>query len=193
MRYSLVVAALVAAVLGSRPEATMRLFYKPEYAVGAPALSALLLGYVCFSLFIIAGTIINGSGRTLPTTVVGFGTLAATVAAQWIGIRMALETGADPLRVAAIATAATMGLGLLLSGIYLWRTFGAFLPARTVLRVALAYAAAGVVGWAWTRVGLAPGKLGTLASCAAGGITYLVVCWATGELNRSELNQLRRA
>ena len=64
------------AVLAARPEATMRLFYKPEYAVGAHALSALVLGYVFFSLFNIAGTIINGSGRTLPTTVIGVVTLA---------------------------------------------------------------------------------------------------------------------
>ena len=94
----------------------MRLFYKPEYAIGAHALSALVLGYVCFSLFIIAGTIINGSGRTLPTTIIGVVTLAATVAAEWIGIRVALETGADPLFVAAVTTAATMTLGLVSVG-----------------------------------------------------------------------------
>src|SRR5262249_54848015 len=84
MRYPLVVAALIAAVLAARPEATMRLFYKPEYAVGAGALAALVAGYVAFSLFNIAGTIINGSGRTLPTTVIGVITLTTTVAAEWI-------------------------------------------------------------------------------------------------------------
>ncbi|MDB4971587.1 MAG: virulence factor family protein [Myxococcales bacterium] len=191
MRYSLVVAALFAAVLAARPEATMRLFYKPEYAVGARALSALVLGYVCFSLFNIAGTIINGAGRTLPTTIIGVVTLAATVAAEWIGIRIALETGSDPLFVAAATTAATMGLGVLLSGAYLYRTFRAFMPALTLVRVALAYAAALATGWAWTRAGILPGKVGTLVSCAAVGIVYLVVCVVTGELRPSELKRLR--
>ena len=125
MRYSLVAAALFAAVLASRPDAVMRLFYKPEYAIGAHALAALVLGYVAFSLFNIAGTIINGSGRTLPTTVIGVVTLAATVAAEWIGIRVALETarrsavhgggddgGDDDARPDLVAA-------------YLWRAFGA--------------------------------------------------------------------
>ena len=145
------VAALIAAVLAARPDATMRLFYKPEYAIGAHALSALVLGYVCFSLFIIAGTIINGSGRTLPTTIIGVVTLAATVAAEWIGIRVALETGADPLFVAAVTTAATMTLGLVLVGglpvAHVRR--GAAAAVRRWVRVAAAYAAALATGWAW--------------------------------------------
>ncbi len=192
MRYSLVAAALFAAVIAARPEATMRLFYKPEYSVGSHALGALVLGYVFFSLFNIAGTIINGSGRTWPTTVIGVVTLAATVAAEWIGIRVALQTGHDPLFVAAVATAATMGLGVLLSGAYLWRTFGAALPPLTVVRVAAAYAAALGAGWAWNRAGILPGKVGTLVSSSAIGVVFLVVCVVTGELRPSELGRLRK-
>jgi O-antigen/teichoic acid export membrane protein len=191
MRYSLVVAAGMAAALAARPEATMRLFYKPEYAVGTQALSALVLGYVCFSLFNIAGTIINGSGRTLPTTIIGLITLATTVVAEWIGIRVALERAEDPLFVAAAITAATMGLGVVLSGAYLYRTFHAFMPALSLVRVAAAYAAARAVGWAWTHSGFMPGKIGTLASCAVCGLVYLAVCLATGELRPSELKRLR--
>ena len=192
MRYSLVASALMAAVLASRTDAIMHLFYKPEYAIGARALSALVLGYVAFSLFNIAGTIINGSGRTLPTTIIGVVTLAATVAAEWIGIRVALETGADPLFTAAVTTAATMTLGLLLSVGYLWKTFGAGMPMLTLVRVGAAYAAALATGWAWNRAGLMPGKLGTLVSCAAIGVVYLVVCVVTGELSPSALKQLRK-
>jgi stage V sporulation protein B len=176
MRYSLLVAALFAAVLGSRPEAIMRLFY-----------------YVFFSLFNIAGTIINGAGRTLPTTIIGVTTLAITVAAEWVGIRFALDTGSDPLFVAASATAAAMGFGLLLSGVYLWRAFGAFVPLLSVVRVALAYAAAAAVGWAWTRAGILPGKIGTLVSASVAGASFLVVAVLSGELRPAELMRLRRA
>ena len=192
MRYSLVVAALIGAVLAARPESVMRLFYKPEYAVGAHALTVLLCGYVFFSLFNIAGTIINGSGRTLPTMVIGLVTLAASVALEWIGIRVALERGIDPLWVAALGTMAAMGLGVLLSGAYLWRTFGAFLPWTTVVRVALAWAAAAAVGYAWTRAGILPGKFGTLISSAVCGLAYVAVCVATGELRPAELMRLRK-
>ena len=93
MRYSLVVAALFAvgaggaARRGHAPLLQARVRGRRARAGGAgrSATSA-------FSLFNIAGTIINGSGRTLPTTMIGVVTLAATVAAEWIGIRVALET-----------------------------------------------------------------------------------------------------
>jgi O-antigen/teichoic acid export membrane protein len=192
MRYSLLVAALLAATLASRPEATMRLLYKAEYAVGARALVPLLCGYVFFSLFNIAGTIINGSGRTLPTTIIGLVTLGVTVAAEWIGIRLALETGSDPLFVAATATAAAMGFGLLLAGAYLWRNFGAFIPLVSVVRVALCAAAAAAVGWGWNRSGILPGKIGTLISCAVAGGAFLAVAVASGELRPAELMRSRR-
>ncbi len=192
MRYSLVVAALIAAALAARPDATLKLFYKPEYVAGARALAPLLIGYVFFSLFNIAGTIINGSGRTLPTTIIGVVTLAITVAAEWIGIRFALDTGADPLFFAACATAAAMGFGLVLSGLYLMRVFGAFMPLLTVVRVAVAYAVAAAVGWAWTRSGFMPGKVGTLVSASVCGLAFLVTCVVTGELSPSALKQLRK-
>jgi hypothetical protein len=118
-------------------------------------------------------------------------TLAATVAAEWIGIRVALDGGHDALFVAAVATAATMGLGVVLSVVYLWRSFGASLPLLSLVRVAAAYAAALAVGSAWTRAGILPGKVGTLVSAAICGVVYLVVCVATGELRPSELKRLR--
>jgi Polysaccharide biosynthesis C-terminal domain len=152
----------------------------------------LLVGYVFFSLFNIAGTIINGSGRTLPTTIIGLTTLAVTVVAEWIGIRVALETGRDPLFVAATATAAAMGFGLLLSGVYLWRQFGAFLPLLSVVRVGLCSAAAAAVGWGWDRAGLMPGWRGTLVSCAVAGAAFLAVAVASGELRPAELMRMRR-
>ena len=113
------------------------------------------------------------------------------MAAEWIGIRVALDRGMDPLFVAAVTTAATMTLGLVLSIGYLWRTFGAGLPLVSLVRVGAAYAAALATGWAWNRAGLMPGKIGTLVACSAVGVVYLVVCVATGELRPSELKRLR--
>jgi stage V sporulation protein B len=191
MRYSLVVAALFASVLAARPTALMHFFYKPEYAVGAPALVPLVAGYVLFSLFAIAGTIINSSGRTLPTTVIGLVTLAVATVANYFAIHMALSMGHDPLLAAATATAAAMGFGLVVSGAYLVRVFGAFLPAMTVVRVALASAAAAGVGYAWTRAGIMPGKVGTIVSSAACGIAFVVVAIGSGEVRPSELRKAR--
>jgi stage V sporulation protein B len=192
MRYSLVVAALFASALGARPGAVLRLFYPTaEYGAGAAALGVLVGGYVCFSLFTIAGTIINGAGRTRPTTVIGLITLTVSAGATWTAISFALQHGGDALLAAAAATTGAMALGVVISGVYLRREFGAFLPPLSVARTALSVAAALAVGRLWPSTGLLGGKLGTLVSCAACALAYLVVAVASGELRPAELRRLR--
>ncbi len=192
MRYSLLVAALFAVTLGARPDAILRLFYKPEYAVGAIALGPLLVGYVCFSLFGISGTIINGAGRTLAPFIIGALTLATSIATTWIAIAFALGTGRDPLLWAALATMATMAVGLLLFGIYLRSSFGAFVSPLTCARTALAVLAALAVGHAWPTHGILGGKIGTLFSSAAVGLAFIAISIASGELRPKQLLAMRK-
>ena len=192
MRYSFVVTVGLAVALGARPEAVMRLFYKPEYAVGASALAALLAGYVFFSLFNIAGAIINAAGKTRPTFVIGALTLVVATVGNWLTIQIMLERGGDALLGAALATAGAMLFGTLLSGFYLKRQFGVFISLATVVRVTLAATAALAVGHLWPAHGFFAGKLGTLVSSGVIGTVFLVVCVASGELRPSELKQLRR-
>jgi stage V sporulation protein B len=191
MRYSLLVAALLASSLGARPEAVMRLLYKPEYAVGAPALAVLLVGYVFFSLFTIAGTIINGAGRTRPTTAIGLVTLLLATGATYAGIAAALASGGDPLFAAALATTAVMAVALVLSGVYLRRAFGAFLPMASLARTTLAVVAALGVGRVWPSHGLLGSKLGTLIAAAVSAGAFLAVAVATGELRPRDLRRAR--
>jgi stage V sporulation protein B len=192
LRYSLVVTALLASTLAARPDAVMRLFYKSEYGVGAPAMAVLVGGYLAFSLFNIAGTIINGAGRTKPTLVIGGVTLAFAAGADWAAIQMALKSGGDPLFAAALATTAAMVFGFVLSAAYLQREFGASLSPLNVVRVALAAGAAIAVGRVWPTTGFFGGKVGTLASSAACGVAFLVVAVGSGELRPGELKRLRR-
>jgi O-antigen/teichoic acid export membrane protein len=170
----------------------MRLFYKPEYAVGAAALSALVAGYVCFSLFTIAGTIINGAGKTRPTFVIGVLTLAVAVAANWLAINWQLHHDGDALLGAALATTGSMAFGTVLSGLYLMRNFGAFLPILTVVRVGLSAAAALAVAHFWPTAGVFGGKVGTLMSSAVIGGVFLAVAVVSGELRPKEILRLRR-
>lgn len=192
MRYSLLVCALLASTLAARPVAVMRLLYKPEYAVGATSLGVLLAGYVCFSLFNIAGTIINGSGRTKPTMIIGAITLLVALGACWGGIAFALSSGRDALLWAAIGTTSAMAFGLVLSGLYLLREFGAFLSPISVARTGAATAAALVIGRFWPTAGFLGGKVGTLLSMSVCGIVFLVVAVGSGELRPAELMRLRR-
>jgi stage V sporulation protein B len=186
MRYSLLVLGAMAAGLSARPEALLALF-GAKYTAGAPALPALAFGYVAFSLFTIASTIVNGAGKTLPTIVIGAVTLAADAGANWLALSWATTHNFDPLVAASIATASAMALGLLLSVIYLQSNFGASLPILSIARTAIAAAAAIAAG----RFLPVHGKLG-LAACIVGGIVFLVVLFATRELTVGELKTLRK-
>src|SRR5204862_6590850 len=65
MRYSLIFATSIAVVMAANPFELLHIPYAEDYAhIGAPALLALALGNVAFSLFAIAGTILNGAGLT---------------------------------------------------------------------------------------------------------------------------------
>lgn len=195
LRYALIAAAALVVALASRPDATMRLLYPAEYATGAPALQVLLLAYLGFSLFAIAGTVLNGVGRTVPTTIIGLCTVLVTTLAVYARIRAGLAAGEQPLRPAAQGLALGVGLGLLASLGYIYYAFRATFSPLTLLRVGAACGAALLLGRFWPAAG-SPGllgsKVGTLLSASLAGLVYLAVLAGTGELSLRELRSLRR-
>ena len=82
------------------------LVYAPDYAqLGGPALAALALGNVAFSVFAIAGTILNGAAYTRSAIISAGITLVVAVIADYIAISMTAGTE----YVLAAAAAATGG------------------------------------------------------------------------------------
>jgi stage V sporulation protein B len=186
IRYSLLAVAAMATGIAARPEALLALF-GAKYLSGATALALLAFGYVAFSLFGIAGSIINAAGRTLPTIAIGAVTTLADAAGNWAALRWATTGGHDPLVAAAAATAIAMGIGLVLTLVYLQRTFGASVPPLSVARAAVATG----VGVAAGRFLPVHGKLG-LAACVAGGLAFIAVLFASRELSMGEIRALRK-
>jgi O-antigen/teichoic acid export membrane protein len=183
MRYSLIFATGVGAIMAANPGPMIDVLYRPEYAhFGAPALIALALGNVAFCLFAIAGTILNGAGRTLDAIAVAAVTLLAAVLANVIMVPL-FAPGRAMLLATATATGSAMLVGAALGGLYLVRRFGAFLPWRTLVRVLLAVAAAVGVGQ------LVPftSTLLTLVEAAIVGASYLAALVLTRELTRRDL------
>lgn len=187
VRYSLIFAMAIAVVMAANPVDFLGLVYAPDYSqLGGPALFALALGNVAFSIFAIAGTILNGAGRTAPAVATAAITLAIAAIANYVAIPIAAEHG-SVLQVAAIATSGSMVIGAVLSGWALRRTLGAFLPLASVLRIAIATAAALAVG----RVLPLHGKLMTLVEAVAVGATFLIVLVVTRELGRRDLAAIK--
>ena len=186
MRYSLIFATAIAVVMAANPRPLLDIPYPDDYAtLGAPALAALALGNVAFSLFAIAGTILNGAGHTRDAIIAAAVTLAVAVVGNLIAIPLC-EPGADLLLVAASVTGLAMVIGAAVAGGFLHRRLGAFLPLATVARVAVAVAVAIAVG----RVVPFSTPLTTLIEAALIGGVFLVVLIATRELGKADLRTI---
>ena len=186
-RYSLVFAMAIAVVMAANPVDVLGLVYAPDYAQrGGDALALLAIGNVAFSVFAIAGTILNGAGRSIDAIVTAGITLALAAAGNFIAIPLVVESGRT-LEVAAGVTAAAMVVGAALTGFMLYKRLGAFLPIISVVRIAIATAAALVVG----RVLPLHGKLMTLVEACAVGGTFLVVLIVTRELGKRDLDAIK--
>lgn len=197
LRYSLIFAMALAVVMAANPGDVLGLVYAPDYAeIGAPALTALALGNVAFSIFAIAGTILNGAGKTLPAVVTAAFTLAVAAVGNYIAIPIAAEHG-RALLAAALVTSGAMGIGALTSGWVLRRELGAFLPVGSLIRVAIATVAAIAVGrerLAERAIGAVlplHGKLMTLIQAVVVGVAFLAVLVITRELGRRDLDAIR--
>ncbi|HTJ45601.1 MAG TPA: oligosaccharide flippase family protein [Kofleriaceae bacterium] len=186
MRYSLMFSTAIAVVMAANPEPLLRIVYPGDYAVlGAPALAALALGNVAFSVFAISGTILNGAGHTREAIITAAFTLVLAVVGNVIVIPR-LDPGQDVLLGAAIVTGSAMLVGACATGWALHRTLGAFVPILSVARVALATLAAIGAG----RVIPFETPLMSLVEAAMVGVVFLAVLIVTGELGKKDLSAI---
>jgi stage V sporulation protein B len=187
LRFSLVFVAGVAVVFMANPEAVINVPYEAKYRVGGAALQVLAAGMVCFSMFTIINTILNGAGRPNLAILSGVVTLAAAAA----GNALLIPTADSPLaalRLAALASSGAMALGMLLSGTLLYRAYGATVPPLSVLRILLAMAAALALGRVLPEVS----RLVTVAECVGVFASYFAVLLLLREFGASDLAGLRR-
>jgi len=186
VRYSLIFATAIAIVMAANPAPMLDLPFQADYAAfGWPALVALSLGNVAFSLFAIAGTILNGAGLTRHAIAVAALTLVAAVTANLIVIPM-FTPGRSLLFACSVATGGAMVLGATVGGLVLRRRLGAFLPLASLVRVALSAAAAAAVG----RIIPFVSPIGTLIEAVVVGLVFLFGLVITRELGRADLAAL---
>jgi stage V sporulation protein B len=187
MRYSLMFAMAIAVVMAANPTDILGVIYAPDFAMrGGPALPMLALGNVAFSVFAIAGTILNGAGMSRLAIYVGGVTLALAAVGNAIVIPMVVDTG-HVLEAAASVTGGAMLVGAILGGAVLHKKFGAFLPLASLVRIGIATVVAIVVG----RFLPLHGKLMSLVEAVIVGLTFVVVLVATRELGKRDLEAIK--
>jgi stage V sporulation protein B len=187
LRYSLIFATALAVVMAANPQPLLDIPYADDYArLGAPALMALALGNVAFSVFAIAGTVLNGAGLTREAITSAAITLAVAVVGNLFVIPR-FEPGRDVLLAAATTTGVAMLIGASVAGYFLHRRLGAFVPVKTIARVVLAVGVAMAIGRVipWTR------PLQTLVEAAIVGLAFLGTLVVTRELGKADLASIR--
>jgi stage V sporulation protein B len=183
LRYALIFAAAIAVTFAANPGDLLGIPYPAEFAyIGGPALVALALGNVAFSVFAISGTILNGAGLTRPAIAVSAVTLALAVIGNAIVIPQ-FPPGRELLLACGLATGGSMMVGAALAGYVLRARLGAFMPLLTVLRVALAAAAA--IGL--SRLVQAETSLQILGEATGVGLVFLAMLVLTRELTGRDL------
>jgi stage V sporulation protein B len=187
LRYALILAAAMGVVLAARPAALLGVLYKPEYGAGAPALPVLVAGECCLALLGVVCAILNAAGRTRATLslmaltlVVGAGAAAVLVPRAAVGTPMLLA--------GASATALGMATGFVASIVYVRARLGGIPPLATVVRVAVAMAAATVAAH------LVPGhgKIVGLAATAIAGLVYIGALLVSGEIGPDDRAKFAR-
>ncbi len=182
MRVGAIVGVGVAAILAARPGDIVTVIYPETYRAAGLALRYLSWGVAALALIALGCWALNGAGKSRQAIVV---VLAALLAAAGLDL-LALVTAQDPSQVlsrTAAATAAGMGLGLLVVAWMLRRVFGVFMPLASLLRVLLA---GGVVFGLGMFLGHAS-RLMILVQSLGLGLVYLLLLALLREFTKADM------
>lgn len=130
MRICLIMSVLFSVLIASSPRETLLLLYPGSYQAAYKALQFLTFGYMFFSLFTVATAILTSSGKPQHSLMIGIIILLCQVALNFSLIPVYGITGA------AIGTASAQFIGLLISGLIIYRRFNVFIPFNNLLRIA---------------------------------------------------------
>lgn len=182
LRYTLMMMALSATIFSSNSASLLGLLFKKNYTAGAPALSIVAYGMLFYGLLYILSTIISGSGRPRVSLLVGFTTMLISLSA---GSLLIPERG---LVGAACSTTIAMICGSILAGGYVYKTFGALIPLRSLASILVASLAAYAIAQIFPQE-----RMYTLAvTIVAQTVVYLGSLLALREIGQSEIAAIQK-
>jgi len=181
-RLAAIFCGLLVGVVVAMPESMLAFAYGKDAARGADVLRIMALAQAAFAMLGIATTVLTSLGHERTSAVITLGAVV-TVAAACSGLVPGADFGHGQLVRTAEATAGALFTALVVAGAVVRRRAGAFVPAATAARVALALGACVAVGLAMPRVGRLVTPVVALV-VAAGYVAVLVV---TGEIGRADV------
>lgn len=186
-RFSLLALGAMLAVLTGLPRGVLRIAYRPPFDEGYAALRLLALAQGCFALSVISTTILVAAGRTRQASLLMGAMLLMVTAGNVAGLTFG-PGGTGALAATAAGTLTGCALGLVLIGLWVKKTFGAFVSPVTVLRVAVSstVAAATVAAVPWQ------GKVATLGLAGVAVAVYAACIALSRELTGEEIGRIVR-
>ncbi len=161
-------------------------FGPDDAAQGADVLRVMVLGQGAFAMLGIAMTVLTSVGREGLAAIVTAGAVLAVGVSCWLAVPSA-PFGHDQLLRTAQAAAGALALSLAVGAALVRAVTGAFVPAKTALRVGLAVGACVAIGVFTPRFG----KLVTPVVAALLGAFYLAALLALRELGKSDLSMIK--
>ena len=182
VRYTLMIMAGLATLFSANAAGVLRTIYPETYQAGSGALGWVAFGMLAFGMLYVLTTIISASGRPAVSLRIGVVTLATSAALNAVLIpRMGL-TGAGLATTLAMMTGAGIGVG------YLFKRFGALMPAASLARIV----AASAIVYGLSLVYAPASKAMIVLKLAALGLVYVALLIASREVGRDELQLIRR-
>jgi O-antigen/teichoic acid export membrane protein len=187
LRFTMILIIGLVAVFAALPQQALDLVFPREYQAAAPALSVLPIGIAAFGLMVVSNTIMSGAGHPGRALGVVLGALVAVVVSVFT---LVSKSGPGPESLTATAGGTSIGMvvGLVISGIVVYRRFGTFWPWLSLLRVGVAAGVAVTAGRFMPMLG----KLVTLGECVAVLIIYLVVLALLREFKSEDVARLKQ-
>ncbi len=186
-RLAAVFGGLMVGVVVAMPGAMLTFAYgAADAARGADVLRVMALGQGAFAMLGIATTVLTSLGREGTAAWVTLGAVGAVTVACALLVPGA-EFGQAQLVRSAEATGGALLATLLVAGVLVRRRTGAFIPAATSARVALALAVCVGAGLAMPRFA----RLATPAVALVTGAGYVALLILTRELGAEDLASVR--
>jgi stage V sporulation protein B len=181
---------LLVGVVVALPESLLSFAYgAADAARGAEVLRVMALAQAAFAMLSIATTVLTSIGRERLAALVTLGAVIA-VAASCVALVRGTDFGRDGhllLVRSAEATTAALAVTLVVAGVVVRSSTGAFVPALTAVRTVLALAACLALGLVLPRFGRLVTPLVSVVVAAA----YVVALIVTREIGRADVAMVR--
>ncbi len=179
-RFLVLILLPAALIVAATSKELVTLIYSASYSPAAPTLDILIFSAAFYSIYMVLVTVMLAENRPLLAFGLSISLLPLALVANWRLIPLLGVMGA------ALASALTTFLGLLLSATYTVRRFGIAIPAKSLLKIVLASVAVYLLASQYSASGVL-----VCLNCACLFSVYIFLLHLLGEISPEDWQAIR--